>query len=45
MTGEMLKPLEGRPYLDQWQKRMAAKPEKPVKKHKGKKKAKRALSR
>lgn len=40
MTGEQLKPLEGRPYLQQWQERMAAKPAKPVKKHKGRKKAK-----
>lgn len=23
MSGEMLRPLEGRPYLDFWQKRMA----------------------
>ena len=40
MSGEMLRPLEGRPYLQQWQERMAAKPEKPVKKCKGRKKAK-----
>ena len=43
MTGEMLRPLEGRPYLSQWQQRMAEpKPAKPVKvKRKGRKKAKR----
>ena len=23
MTGEQLRPLEGRPYLQQWQERMA----------------------
>lgn len=39
MTGEMLKPLEGRPYLKSWQERMAEpKPAKPakVKRKKGK---------
>lgn len=45
MTGEMLKPLEGRPYLDQWKERMTepAKPVKVKKKHhkKGRKKVKR----
>ena len=35
--GDQLRPLENRPYLDQWQKRMEAKPTKPVvKKRKGK---------
>jgi len=32
--GDQLRPLENRPYLDQWQKRMEAKPAKPVVKHK-----------
>ena len=40
MSGEMLRPLEGRPYLDLWQKRMAepakAKP-KPRKRKKARK--------
>ena len=38
-SGDQLRPLENRPYLDQWQKRMEAKPAKPVVKHhkKGKK--------
>jgi len=43
MSGEMLRPLEGRPYLKDWQERMAE-PVKVVKPkpHKGKrKKAKR----
>lgn len=42
MSGEQLRPLENRPYLDQWQKRLTdPKPVKPAKvKHKkGKKKA------
>jgi glutathione S-transferase len=43
VTGEMLRPLEGRPYLKAWQERMAeTKPAKPVKvKRKKGKKAKR----
>ena len=41
MTGEQLRPLENRPYFDQWQKRQEAKPAKPVvkKRKKGKRKA------
>lgn len=44
MTGEQLRPLEGRPYLKSWQKRMAEQTRhKPAKvgKVKRKKKAKR----
>jgi len=47
MTGDQLKPLEGRPYLKSWRERMAE-PVKAVKSkpHKGKrKKGKRALTR
>lgn len=43
MTGEMLKPLEGRPYLEQWKERLAdQKPSKmvePKPRKKGRKKA------
>lgn len=42
MTGEQLRPLEGRPYLSQWQQRMAEKPVKVAKtRKKSRKKAKR----
>jgi hypothetical protein len=42
MTGEMLKPLEGRPYLKSWQERMAEPVKVKPKPHKKGKKAKRA---
>ena len=40
MSGEMLKPLEGCPYLDQWKERMAEPAKvKPKPRKKGRKKA------